>query len=708
MAAGGEFMEGVPASGGPRARGTRCFARLAGLAFLVVAARLYQLQVLEHDKFSGDAIRQTFGFQRERDRRGGIVDAKGRTLAVSVAAKACAIDPKTLLEAEGSNPDKLLDRLAGILSLKPAERERLAKNIAKRRTVVGGDGSAEEEPLRFVWVKRRLSDAEWSQLTAAMDAAKRETSDAWRNRRLWLRKVGEFKAARNQEGQKLAQEAAEGWRQTALAAEGRFAGVFFPPEYMRVYPQGELSAHVLGFGDIDGQGREGVEKACQALLEGISLNRMVARDARSRALSSLAADNRSTDGLTVELTLDSAIQAIVEEELRLAVDKFKKNAPEVTAHAVVMDPFTGGILAMANYPTFDPNRPGEFQASDRWNGVVAATQEPGSTFKPLVLSASIEEKLADFNEEIDCGRFRMDNGRTIKDIHDYGRMSLLMAMVKSSNPAMVRVGQRLGPEKMRQYVLKYGFGEKPGSLLPGEVGGRVTAAGKWSSYTMGSVPMGYEIDVTVLQMAAAYSVIANGGVLPKPRVIAGVRDASGQMSLRLEPEMRWRVISPETAALMRLAMRKVITDGTGRRANLDEYDLGGKTGTANMIANAKERAAGVRAYSNTRHTANFVALAPWDRPKAVICVSIREISKYGGEASAPVGGAIARRTLAYLGVPTKSGAGVAAASRSAAHDEPEAPPAIYTVGAPDDDNVQSEEVDPRLWEDWIEDGEAVG
>ncbi len=693
----------------PRARGTYAFAILATLAFLVVGARLVQLQVMEHSELAVEAARQVYGTVRDRDRRGAITDSRGITLAVSVPTKACALDPKVLLESPGAKPSRLVTTLTDMLALSPSDVQRINRGMDRRRTVTLEDGSKKEEPIRFVWVKRRLSDSEWETLSTAVAEAKKEASEAWRNRRRWLKIAGTRKVARDKEGEEFSLNAAEGWRQTALQAEGKFAGIFFPPEYDRVYPQGQLASHILGFSDIDGKGLEGVEKTCEALLQGIPVDRVVARDARSRALSALVQDDRSTEGMTVELTIDSVIQAIVEEELQQSVDKLKVEYPEVTAHAVIMDPFTGDILAIANYPTFDPNNPSAFDPRNRRNDVVAAVQEPGSTFKPLVLSASIEEKLADFSEEIECATFRMDNGRVIKDIHPYGRMSLEMALIKSSNPAMVRVGLRLGPEKMREYVRKYGFGEKTGSLLPGEVRGRVTSAEKWSSYTMGSVPMGYEINVTSLQMVTAYSAIANGGMLPKPNIIRAVYDTTGAVALKTEPEMRWRVISEETSATMRQVLRKVVTEGTGRRANIKEYQLGGKTGTANMMAKKEELRPGEKPrYSNNRHTANFVALVPWDKPRAVVCVSIRETGKYGGEAASPVVAGISRRMMGYWGVPTENGEAIKAEALPLVGYDPPPPPVEYTVGTPDDENYVGEEVDPRLWEEWIEDEEALG
>ncbi len=692
-----------------RARGSLAFGILLTLLLLVVAARLVDLQVYQYEKFTAEATRQVFGTVRERDRRGVIIDSRGRTLAMSVEAKAVALDPQSLLESPEARPHRLISALTDMLDLSPADVKRVNAALEKRRTVETPDGLV-EKPLRFVWVKRRLSDQEWQTLSGEIAKAKKEATEAWRNRRRWLKKAGELKSARDKDGEKAAREAADGWKRAAQEAEGRYAGVFFPPEYERIYPQGRLASHILGFGDIDGQGLEGVEKTFQPFLQGISIDRLVARDARSKALSTLISDQRSVEGMTVQLTIDSVVQSIVEDELYRVTERLKKDYPDIVSHAVVIDPFTGDILAIANYPTFDANNPAEYPARNRRNDVVAAVQEPGSTFKPLMVAASLEEKVASLDEDWDCTTFKMENGRTIKDIHPFGRMSLLMGMVKSSNPAMVRLGLRLGPEKMQKYVRAFGFGEKTGSLLPGEVRGRVTSPDKWSSYTMGSVPMGYEINVTTLQMAAAYSAIANGGLLPKPNIIKSIIDKNGDIALTVEPVMRRRVISAETAATMRKALRTVVTDGTGRRANIKEYELGGKTGTANMIANAEERKNGVKGYSQKRHTANFVALAPWDKPRAVICVSIRDTGKYGGEASSPVVAGIARRVLAYWGVPTVDG------SRPNSEYVPveevfekiDSVPIEYTIGTADDDNFVGEEVDPRLWEEWIEDPEAVG
>ncbi|MCC8166564.1 MAG: penicillin-binding protein 2 [Planctomycetes bacterium] len=699
-----------------RARGLGVFAVLLTVLFLGIGARLVQLQVLLHREKAQEVVDILYSPVTERDHRGSIVDARGIPLAVSVATRSCALDPKILLESEGAKPEKLISTLATLLELTPADIDRITKGVEKRR-VPKANPDAEPQPIRFVWVKRRVGEEQYKALATAMEAAKREASDAWKNRRRWLRLAGRRKVARDPEGEKACREYAEGWRRVALDAEGRFAGVMFPPEYERVYPQRELASHILGFSDIDGNGLEGVEKTCDSLLQGVAVKRLVARDARSRALSTMVEDGRSSDGMTVELTIDSVVQAIVEEELQTTVDRYKQEFPEVHAHAVVMDPWTGDILAIANYPTFDPNHPGTMPETGervdprtRRNDAVAAIQEPGSTFKPLLIAAALEEKVASLDDMIECATFSMNGGRrTIKDIHPYGRMTRVMARLKSTNPRLVRIGQRLGAEKMRQYVKAYGFGEKTGSLLPGEVRGRVTTAEKWNDWTMGSVPMGYEINVTTLQMATAYSAIANGGQLPRPNIVRRVFDATGGLALETQPHMRRRVISEETAATMRRVLRKVVTDGTGRRANIKEYELGGKTGTANMIANADEKKANPKiGYSNKRHTANFVALVPWDKPRAIVCVSIRETGKYGGEAASPPGAAIARRLMGYWGVPTANGTPIMADILPRKVFEPAPVPVIYTIGAPDDDNRMSEEIDPRWMEEMIDDSEAFG
>lgn len=690
---------------------------LFALLFLGVAARLIQLQVVEYPVLSVEAAKQVHGVVVDKDRRGAILDSRGRVLATSVEVKSCALDPKVLLDAEGGDAQKTIDRLASILKLTPEDRRRLTMGVEKRRQVRDGD-SVKEEPYRFIWVKHGLAGDEHKELSDAMEQAKRDASEAWRNRRRWMRRAGECKVALDRKGEAEAKENAAAWRKSALEAEGRFAGVMTPPEYKRVYPQEELAAHIVGygrnFGTVDAKGvngLEGIEKTCEAFLAGLPVERLVARDARSRALSAVhGEDNRLPDGMTVELTLDSVVQAIAEEELAKTLSAQKKQYPAVSGCAIVMDPYTGDILALASYPTFNPNDPAKYPAISRRNDAVAATQEPGSTFKPVTISAALQEKAVKLEDVFNCAPYRMTNGRVIKDIYTYSNLSVLEGLVKSSNPMMVQVGLRLGDRKLHDYVRAFGFGEKTGSLLLGELKGKVTPfKGSWSLYTMGSVPMGYEVSVTPLQMVTAYCVFANGGLLPTPRLVKTIRDPAGGVALAVEPKMRRRVLNEKIAATMRMALRKVVTDGTGRRANIPEYELAGKTGTANMIANAEERRRGMRAYSDKRHVANFVAFAPWNEPRIVAYVTIRETGKYGGELAAPVVREIVKRTLVYLNVPP-----VAPANPDFGREEEELDTAqlpeeeIQTNPMLDENGQPMEQIDPRLWEEWVEEENSLG
>lgn len=660
------------------------------LGFAVVAARMVQLQVLEHDIHREEMTRRLTGQRVDVARRGNILDRDGRFLATSVPIDSCALDPAMMRQAIGkllkakrepqnetqdSAPggegasgipetepagevrewmDRKLSRMAAILEMDDKATELLREKIHGKE-MPGGNPSP--NPIRFVWLRRGMSATQADSLNKAMSGAKVAAEEAWALRKKWQRLARASKSRGDRQGELRARAAAHGWRLVALEWESAFAGVHFPSDYARVYPQGRLAAHILGFTRPDGHGHEGMEKRYDTMLTGNSVARLVARDARRRGLSPLVTDHRSPEGMTVVLNIDSTIQSLLEEELERAVRSLEPESPAVNANAVVMEPYTGAVLALANYPSFDPNAPNAASARHRRNDAVVGVQEPGSIFKPLLIAAALEEGVAHLDEDWDCTTLFMDVGggrrRKISDIHPYGRMPLRQALAKSSNPGMVRVAGRLGPETLRRYVHAFGFGERSGGDFPGESRGRVTGADSWSSYTMGSVPMGYEINVTTLQMACAYSVIANGGLLPRPRLLAEIRDAAGGRAFEYQPLMRRRVISEETAARMRQVLRTVVAEGTGRRADIPEFRLGGKTGTANMVLNEEEKRALGRTegYSSTRHTANFVALAPYDAPRVVICVSIRDTRKFGGEVAAPTAAAIAKKILLYLNVP---------------------------------------------------------
>lgn len=432
-------------------------------------------------------------------------------------------------------------------------------------------------------------------------------------------------------------------------------GVLLQQEFKRMYPQRQLGAHIVGFTDIDGNGLEGIERTCDPILQGISARVDVLRDARNRQMLVRAASvPDSLYGLTVELTLDSMIQLIAEEE----VVKIAREFHAAQACALVMEPNTGDILALVNYPSYDLNRPAAWPAKNRLNATVSSIIEPGSTFKPLVMASALEAGRVRPSSVIHCenGAWRMDNGRVLHDVHGYGALTAEGVLVKSSNIGIAKIAMQLGAPRLYDALHRFGMGERTGVSLPGELPGRMHPLKKWTSYSMGSVPMGQEIAVTPMQLVTAYSALANGGVLLKPRMVRCVRDSAGSIVYDVPVTARQRVMRPETASAVRGMLRNVVEEGTGKRLQMEEYELGGKTGTAQLPVNTAEYAAGERGYSKSRYVSNFIALAPYDRPRLIVFVAVREPKgeHYGGVVAAPAVKEISRRALQYISEPTRN------------------------------------------------------
>lgn len=430
-------------------------------------------------------------------------------------------------------------------------------------------------------------------------------------------------------------------------------GVLLQQEYKRRYPFGSLGAHLVGFTDIDGRGREGIEALCNAVLTGENATRAVMRDATGR---SLAVDGSSWESnapaLHVELTFDASLQTIAEEELTKALNEYR--ATQGTA--VVMDPCTGDLLALVSLPHFDPNHPADTPPENRFNFGIGGTYEPGSIFKTLVTAAALESKVVTPQTTFFCENkaWRMpQNGRILRDTHPHGTLSVAMILAKSSNIGMAKMAERMGPKQLHDSLAAFGFGTPTGQPLPGEVSGTLHPLNKWTSYSMGSVPMGQEVAVTPIQIVTAYSALANGGMLLRPRLIRRIHEEDGQESYDVPVTPVRRVVRPEVATSVLGILEKAVDEGTGRRVQMDEYRIGGKTGTAQMMANAEERAAGHTGYSPNRYVSSFVGVAPIENPRLVILVSVWEPqgAYYGGTVAGPAVRDIARRSLRYLNVP---------------------------------------------------------
>ncbi len=417
-------------------------------------------------------------------------------------------------------------------------------------------------------------------------------------------------------------------------------GVYSMQEQVRRYPNGALAAHVVGFVDLDSKGLAGVEQVYNASLKGKQGVRLVDADARRRGFESEGTDPQQ--GQTVVLTIDQTVQFMVERALNAAVERSRAKS----AAAVVIDPKTGEILALANAPAFDPNVASAVSAEARRNDALQNIFEPGSTFKVVAYAAALEEGKTKPDERIDCQMGSINvKGRTVRDHTAYGSLTATEALAKSSNVAAIKLGIRVGDELMYEYIRRFGFGARTGVELPGETSGLLRNVSKWHPSSIGSIAIGQEIGVTPVQMAAAYTAIANDGVRVTPHLVKEVRDAAGNVVERARHETH-RVVSAETARTLRGMLESVTIKGTAKRARPEGYTAAGKTGTAQKIDPK------TKAYSATKHVASFVGFAPVENPAAVIIVMVDEpVGAYhGGDVAAPIFREIADQVLPYLDV----------------------------------------------------------
>src|SRR5687767_5204708 len=417
-------------------------------------------------------------------------------------------------------------------------------------------------------------------------------------------------------------------------------GVHFRNEPKRFYPNGSLGAHVLGFVGLDGAGLGGVEQVYNEKISGEAGKLFVERDSSGNAYESF--ELPAKPGQTIVLTIDQSIQYSAEQALQAAV----KRSRAKSGTEIVLDPRSGEILALADAPTFDPNDVAAVWPEARSNWALQNIYEPGSTFKIVSFSAAIEKGLVKPEDRIDCQMGAITiAGRTIHDHKPFGTLTIADALAKSSNVAAIKLGLRVGDATMHEFITRFGFGARPGVELPAETAGILHPLKRWQASSIGSVAIGQEVGVTPLQMAAAFGALANDGVRVAPHLVREIRNDEGATVYRPNPEQR-RVISKETASLLRGMLESVTVNGTAKLAQLDGYSAAGKTGTAQKIDPK------TRAYSLTKHVASFVGFAPVNNPAVVIIVVIDEpVGAYhGGDVAAPVFRQIAEQVLPELGV----------------------------------------------------------
>src|SRR5260370_5063502 len=429
----------------------------------------------------------------------------------------------------------------------------------------------------------------------------------------------------------------------ALAALN-LKGVYFEKENQCFYAKRDLAAPVLGFVDLDEKGLGGIEYELDSKIRSKSEKIIVMADARQRWFD--GGEALGDRGANVVLTLDEKIQYIAERELRLGIAKTHAIAGTV----IVMNPNTGEILGLANWPKFNPNAAADAPAESRMNRAVSALYEPGSTFKLITLAAAFDQNITRPEEVFHCENGAVYvAGHRIRDHKPFGMLSVAEILAQSSDVGAIKIALRLGAPNFHDYLRAFGFGAPTGVDMPGESKGIVRRLENWTPISIGSISMGQEVGVTPIQLVTAVSAIANGGLLYKPHIVAELRRgdvvlaAEGPLA-SAEPK---RVIRPETAATLRRLMEGVVLSGTGKLAHLDGWTAAGKTGSAQKIDPATGR------YSPTQFIASFTGFAPINHPAVTILVAldspVREHE--GGQVAAPIFKRVAQQVLPYLDVP---------------------------------------------------------
>lgn len=427
-------------------------------------------------------------------------------------------------------------------------------------------------------------------------------------------------------------------------------GVLLEERFQRRYVYGQTAAHVLGHVDVDGIGRAGLELEYDEYLQGEPGRRTLLRDRRGyRRIDAAGIVIPPKDGETLVLTIDLIRQTIMEEELAAGVAEARAKR----GSAIAVDPRSGAILAIANVPTFDPNVPLNAPVSSWRNSAITDRLEPGSSFKLIGASAALETGVTSMDRLVDTGDGELVlDGRTLHDTHPHGEISFSEVISKSSNIGMALTSERMSAEHLYRYARNYGFGQKTWIDLPGEVAGLLKRVNRWSRTTKASLTIGYEVDVTPLQMVMAYSALANGGLLRQPYVVSERRDVTGRVLWRAADDPARtdsirRVLEPETVQTLLPALINVVNEGTATQAQTEEFTIAGKTGTARKVIHGR--------YSN-RYRATFVGFYPAEDPQVAMIVVLDEprTSIYGGQVAAPIFKRIAERWIATFDPPTPS------------------------------------------------------
>ncbi len=428
-------------------------------------------------------------------------------------------------------------------------------------------------------------------------------------------------------------------------------GLGYIPEPKRIYPNGHLLGQVIGITDVDSVGIEGIEYHYDSLLTGKTRKITLKRDARGHKILNDPSeiqeiDQYKTSGHDIVLTIDSQIQYIVERQLKEGIEEVGGEK----GMAIIMNPETGEVLAMASYPFLDPNNFSKFPEVNRRNLPIWYAHEPGSTMKVFLASSALDDKKVNPNSKFNCenGRRRIGSA-VIRDIKPRGTLTVAEIVKYSSNIGASKIGELLGRDKYYKYLNKFGFGKKTGMGLPGESSGLLAAPRKWGPIELATISFGQGISVTSLQLVTALSAIANGGYLMKPYVIEKIVGPDGNVIEQNSPEVVTRAISYDTSYQMKQIMQGVVENGTGKKAQIPGFSVAGKTGTA-QIPNPKSGG-----YYSDRYIASFIGFAPVEDPEIVMVVVVEAPRKktHGGSVAAPIFKQIAEKVLFHMGISPK-------------------------------------------------------
>jgi cell division protein FtsI (penicillin-binding protein 3) len=417
-------------------------------------------------------------------------------------------------------------------------------------------------------------------------------------------------------------------------------GITLIADSKRFYPEGESAAHVVGFTDIEDSGQEGVELAANARLRGTPGQREVIRDRLGRVISEPRERVQPKDGETVQLTIDRRVQQLAYAQLKAAVTKHNAEAGSV----VVLDARNGDILALANWPSYDPNNRARLTGRQLRNRAVVDTFEPGSTIKPVVVALAMDQHKVNPGTLIDTapGTYRIGPA-TIHDTSNHGRMTVAEAVQKSSNIALAKLALNLPAQTIWDKYQEYGLGQKPSVTFPGAAAGRVRPWTRWRPIEQATMAYGYGLSTSLLQIAQVYTAYAGDGTMYPARLLREPENIQSDASATIAH----KVTTPATAAAMRGMLEMATSEGgTGRAANVGGYRIGGKTGTARKVIGA--------GYAKNRYRALFVGMAPMSAPRVIVAVMIDDPAGrayYGGTVAGPVFSGVTAGTLQLLGVP---------------------------------------------------------